>query len=207
MNWVDCYQSSCRHKCMGITEVAAAGPEEEEISHCWLDQRIWAGQARPMCSQLANTQPQRQYFWVDEVTGDTCTFCYVLQLSASVTHKGHKNHPVLDYSHQCVQWSLRRKTFRIFWKQHSFTQRLISCCCEDPYATSDNSSFREEDGAASLQLGRWKVVNVFVHSKPYSEQVLLHSLDCFPSDSSGQYNGTQWCQVWLWRRNVWCTTL
>lgn len=31
---VDCFQSSCRHKCMGITVVAAAGPEEEEISHC-----------------------------------------------------------------------------------------------------------------------------------------------------------------------------
>lgn len=31
---VDCFQSSCRHKCMGITEAAAAGPEEEEISHC-----------------------------------------------------------------------------------------------------------------------------------------------------------------------------
>lgn len=30
---VDCFQS-CRHKCMGITVVAAAGPEEEEISHC-----------------------------------------------------------------------------------------------------------------------------------------------------------------------------
>lgn len=31
---VDCFQSSCRHKCMGITVVAGAGPEEEEISHC-----------------------------------------------------------------------------------------------------------------------------------------------------------------------------
>lgn len=31
---VDCFQSFCRLKCMGITVVAAAGPEEEEISHC-----------------------------------------------------------------------------------------------------------------------------------------------------------------------------
>lgn len=29
---VDCFQSCSRHKCMGITVVAAAGPEEEEIS-------------------------------------------------------------------------------------------------------------------------------------------------------------------------------
>lgn len=35
--WLDCFHSSSclrRHKCMGITAVAAAGPEQEEISHC-----------------------------------------------------------------------------------------------------------------------------------------------------------------------------
>lgn len=31
---VDCFQSSCRHECMGITVEAAACPEEEDISHC-----------------------------------------------------------------------------------------------------------------------------------------------------------------------------
>lgn len=31
---LNCFQSFCECKCMGITEVAAAAQEEQEISHC-----------------------------------------------------------------------------------------------------------------------------------------------------------------------------
>lgn len=40
---------------------------------------------------------------MDGVTGDTCSFCYVLGLTASVTHKGHNDPSVPHYFHRSVK--------------------------------------------------------------------------------------------------------
>lgn len=55
----------------------------------------WPGQADVLTASIHTSLKDTAVFLVDGVTGDTCSFCYGFEVTASVTHEGHDDPCVL----------------------------------------------------------------------------------------------------------------
>ncbi len=62
------------------------------------------------------------------MTGDTCSFCYVLGLTASVTHKGHNDPSVPHYFHQSVKIIIIRADPARAWRLQVYIRRPANIC-------------------------------------------------------------------------------